>query len=59
MPVTDTQGPALFESWDVGASWTRNEALWKERNRAGSHAPPGPPAEAERPVRGPASPRTA
>ncbi len=26
MPVTDTQGPALFESRDFGASWTRNEA---------------------------------
>ena len=30
----------LFESRDFRASWTRNEALSKERNRTGSHALP-------------------
>jgi hypothetical protein len=44
-----------FPPTNVPSRSRGNEALSKERNRAGSHALPRPPAEAERPVRGPAS----
>ena len=55
MPVTDTQGNALFESRDFGASWTGIEALSTAQDLTRCLGP----AEAERPACGPASPRMA